>query len=395
MKNLRKALLTVVGTATLLIGTTTFANVTGTVTLPDGTKPETTYVDISKYEMLRADGTGPTIGSILVTKDSDINMDMANTNPILNMWKSEAQPNFKDHWLLKVKAEKDGIEYVSEIKTVDGKPFNAKLNKVYPVEFYVRDTHGNVISNSRVRGLNDAVWIGTNSDTVEDHTSIYGKQYKPGNYKFTLKADGFKDKEVTVTVNNYRTKVNVVMEAVNPVTVTGKMTLEDGTAVTNSMIERKVANNERFRLHNINLNEKGEFKIQMQSGTSFEVATATTPVLLTDGIYYQDASGNNKVTSNTTMDKVLKPFHSQIFNITTKDGKALEASVKVTVDGKAYTLTKATTENNYYLTSLLSAGTHKVKVEAEGYKPVETEIKVSAIDKQGTTLDTYEIKLEK
>ena len=395
MKNLRKALLTVVGTATLLIGTTTFANVTGTVTLPDGTKPETTFVDVSKIKMLRADGTGPTIGSILVTKDSDINMDMANTNPILNMWKSEAQPNFKDHWLLKVKAEKDGIEYVSEITTVDGKPFNAKLNKVYPVEFYVRDTYGNVISNSRVRGLNDVVWIGTNSDTVEDHISIYGKQYKPGNYKFTLTADGFKDKEVAVTVNSYRTKVNVVMEAVNPVNVTGKITLEDGTAVTNAMVERKVVNDERFRLHNINLNEKGEFKVQMKSGTNFEVATATTPVLLTDGVYYQEVSADKKVTSNTTMDKVLKPFHSQIFNITTKDGKALEASVKVTVDGKAYTLTKATTENNYYLTSLLSAGTHKVKVEAEGYKPVETEIKVSAIDKQGTTLDTYEIKLEK
>ena len=395
MKNLRKALLTVVGTATLLIGTTTFANVTGNVTFPDGTKPEKTFVDVSKIKFIDNGGGMGTVGSALFTQDNSIDVDTINGYVFFPEWKAEAEPNFTDHWLLKVKAEKEGIEYVSKITTVDGKPFNAKLNKVYPVEFYVRDTYGNVISNARVRGLSGAVWIDTNSDTVEDHVSIYGKQYKPGNYKFTLTAYGFKDKEVAVTVNSYRTKVNVIMEAENPVTVSGKMTLEDGTAVTNAMVERKVVNDERFRLHNINLNEKGEFKIQMKSGTSFEVATATTPVLLTDGVYYQEVSADKKFTSNTTMNKVLKPFHSQIFNITAKDGKAIEAPVKVTVDGKAYTLTKATTENNYYLTSLLSAGTHKVKVVAEGYKPVETEIKVSAINIQGTTLDTYEIKLEK
>ena len=395
MKNLRKALLTVVGTATLLIGTTTFANVTGTVTLPDGTKPETTLVDVSKIKRISDGGKLSTAGSKLLMEHDGIDIDMVKDSWLFPMWKSETEQNFKDHWLLKVKAEKEGIEYVSEITAVDGKPFNAKLNKVYPVEFYVRDTYGNTISNVRVKGLNDEVWIGTNSDSLEDHVSIYGKQYKTGNYKFTLEADGFKDKEVAVTVNSYRTKVNVVMEAVNPVTVSGKMTLEDGTAVTNSMVEQKFINDEAFRLHNLKLTEKGEFKVQMKSGKSFEIATAETPVLLTDGIYYQDASGNNKITSNMTMDKVLKPFHSQIFNITAKDGKAIEVPVKVTVDGKAYTLTKATTENNYYLSSLLSAGTHKVKVEAEGYKPVETEIKVSAIDIHGTTLDTYEIKLEK
>ena len=379
MKNLRKALLTLVGTATLLIGTTTFANVTGTVTLPDGTKPEKTFVNISKI----TDGLFSSVGEAYID-DSTIDYDVKNIKT-LKQYVNIGQPAYKNTWGVKIKAEKNGIEYFAMVKAEDGKPFTAKLKKAYPIEFNITDCHGNRITNVNIDRPDYEKYIPTYTNKVEDHETIYLENYKLGKHTFTVSADGFKDKKVTVDVKSYRTKVNVVMESVDSKTVVGSIKLQDGTPVTKNMIAPLQKVEENISPIILNMDKNGQFKFVARKGNEYISAEIDSLIKLTDGNTYKaTVNGGNRsnLYDNGMANIILSPVYQQVIKVVDEAGNNLtsKATVSIYLSETSNLEWKVEAKNGtdkIVKTDMLGAGTYKVVVKVDGYKPLETEMTVA------------------
>lgn len=386
MKNLRKALLTVVGTATLLIGTTTFANVTGTVTLPDGTKPEKTIVNISKITNGSFDSSG-----YVYADDAVINYNPSEISGLKSQI-GTGEPAYKNTWGVRVKAEKDGIEYFAPIKAEDGKPFTVKLKKAYPIEFNITDIHGNKIPNIYIGREDYDKYILANAIKIEDHETIYLANYEPGKHTFEVCADGYKSKKVTVNVKSYRTKVDVVLEAKNGKSVTGSLKLEDGTPVTKNMFVPRQVVEENLSPLILNLDKNGQFKFVAQVGETYRSAETDSLIKLKNGLVYKASinGGNELIASySSNLDIVLHPVYTQKYIVLDENGNNITSKATVSVyKSETYNfefrVNPKVSTTEIVDSNRLECGTYKTVVKVDGYDDLVTEITITPDVSTGT-----------
>lgn len=205
----------ILGAVTILISTPCFADIKGTVILPGGISPD--YVTVRVFEHSSQTSSG---FKDIYTFNGD----------------KFVIPTKKDKaYRFEMRGENNGVEYYGVVSQI---PYKAdqlfKLEKVYPIEVKVQDKAGNLLEAYTKTIWDNGYRSFSNWANDKSHT-IYTTKFKVSVHNFSIQADGYKNKSVSVQTSDYRTNMNIVLEPLQiGYTLNGKVRYEDGTPVKNN-----------------------------------------------------------------------------------------------------------------------------------------------------------------